>query len=506
MLTEPNHQSGEIKTMNLRITVSKIKSISHLQIDLPVDKGLYAITGQNGSGKSTLVTCASSVFFNMRMKDYFGTTEHDAYISSIFGNATRSWRKNEHAKWVAESTGSMELKGFYEGSIIFGNRFRNTNYETLKQLDLINEAQLTIADDFIRQNLGKILHNNEAFYEKLFSVNSRETGSGVTFRGDIFYYEKDGRRVSQFHMSTGENMLVSILHSLNLRNTDRASLSKPCIMFLDEIELALHPSSLKRLLVFLKEMADSFNYAIYFSTHSIELIGAISPQNIFFLQRYADGSLEVLNPCYPAYATRILYDHSGYDHIILVEDDLAKELITRLLRNHKLLTGRLVHVLPCGGYTNVIDLAREVVNSNLVGKMASITIILDGDVETDAQIYIRKNQIKNNIPMSFLPVESLEKYLKSSLFDSVDQRLFRMLNDFIFHQVSLAQLIDEYRGGGQSANDSSGKKLYKKLEGELHRRQKSRADLVEIVINHLIEYHASETSKIVDYLTERLQG
>lgn len=60
--------------MNLRITVNKIKSISHLQIDLPVDKGLYAITGQNGSGKSTLVTCASSVFFNMRMKDYFGTT------------------------------------------------------------------------------------------------------------------------------------------------------------------------------------------------------------------------------------------------------------------------------------------------------------------------------------------------------------------------------------------------------------------------------------------------
>jgi energy-coupling factor transporter ATP-binding protein EcfA2 len=492
--------------VNLRITVNKIKSISHLQIDLPVDKGLYAITGQNGSGKSTLVTCASSVFFNMRMKDYFGATDQDAYISSIFGDATRSWRKNEHGKWASESRGSMELKGFYEGSIIFGNRFRNTNYESLKKIDLINEALLAPADDFIRLNLGRILHNNEAFYEKLLRVNSREAGSKFTFRGDIFYYEKNGRRVSQFHMSTGENMLVSILHSLYLRNTDRASLSKPCVMFLDEIELALHPSSLKRLLVFLKDMAEQFNYAIYFSTHSIELVGAIHPQNIFFLERYADGSLEVLNPCYPAYATRILYDHFGYDHILLVEDDLAKELITRLLRNHKLLTGRLVHVLPCGGYTNVIELAREVVNSNLVGKMASISIILDGDVETDAKSYMTKNQIRNNIPMSFLPVESLEKYLKSNLFDAVDQRLFRTLNDFIFHQVSLSELIDESRIGGQSASDTSGKKLYKKLEGELHKRQKTRAELVEITIRHLLENNESEMAKIVNYLTERLHG
>ncbi|KWW43202.1 hypothetical protein GJ26_18880, partial [Vibrio cholerae] len=118
---------------------------------------------------------------------------------------------------------------------------------------------------------------------------------------------------------------------------------------------------------------------------------------------------EIINPCYPAYATRILYDHSGYDNVILVEDDLAKEIINRLLRKHGMLSSRLVHVLPCGGYTNVIDLAKEVVNSNLVGKTSSISIILDGDVEEDAKKYILKNNIKNNIPLSFLPIESLEK-------------------------------------------------------------------------------------------------
>ena len=53
-------------------------------------------------------------------------------------------------------------------------------------------------------------------------------------------------------------------------------------------------------------MAKAYNYAIYFSTHSIELIGNISPENIYFLDRHSDNSIEILNPCYPAYATRIL--------------------------------------------------------------------------------------------------------------------------------------------------------------------------------------------------------
>lgn len=33
---------------------------------------------------------------------------------------------------------------------------------------------------------------------------------------------------------------------------------------LDEIELALHPSSLKRLVAFLEDMAKQYDYAIYF--------------------------------------------------------------------------------------------------------------------------------------------------------------------------------------------------------------------------------------------------
>lgn len=490
--------------MKLNIKINKIKSIGNLEVNLPIEKGLYAITGQNGSGKSTLVTCASSVFFNMKMSDYFGLTDDDASILFELNGSTRTWTKNASKKWIRNSVGNMSLKGFYEGSIIYGTRFRNTNFHMLKHLDRIDGSKLSIADEFIRENLGKILHNNPKFYEKLLKINNSDVGSDIKFSGDIFYYEKDGRRVSQFHMSTGENLLVSILNSINLRNSDRASLSKPCIMFLDEIELALHPSSLKRLVAFLKGMSEQYNYAIYFSTHSIELIGSIKPENIFFLERHADGSVEILNPCYPAYATRILYDHSGYDYIFLVEDDLAKEIINRLLRDNNLLSSKLVHVLPCGGYTNVIELAKEVVGSNLVGKNSSISIVLDGDIKTEAQEYVARKGISNNIPLTYLPIESLEKYLKSTLHDNVDHKLFRHLNDFVFHQVSLGQIIDDYRSGCDVSKDKNGKKLYKRIDDELRNRGKSRNDLVEIVVNHLSEIKSKDLDDVVQYLKRQL--
>tara|TARA_B100000508_G_C11465616_1_gene282023 strand:+ start:6382 stop:7857 length:1476 start_codon:yes stop_codon:yes gene_type:complete len=486
--------------MKLNMKIRKIKSIESLEIDLPIDKGIYAITGQNGSGKSTLVTCASSVFFNMPMNDYFGKTDQDACIEFELEGARRAWRKNHQSRWKKETDGRMFIKGFYEGSLIFGNRFKNTNYQVLKRLDRIGTSKLQPVPDFIKENLGKILHNNTQFYEKLLKLNNRDAGPQISFTGDIFYYQKGDKRVSQFHMSTGENLLISILNSLYLRNNDRANLNKPCVLFLDEIELALHPSSLKRLITFLKEMSNQYNYAIYFSTHSIELISGITPENIFFLERHNDDSLEVMNPCYPSYATRILYDHSGYDNIILVEDDLAKQIIRRLLREKRLLSNRLVHVLPCGGYTNVIDLAQEVINSNLIGKTSSISIILDGDVEQESKSYIAKNEIKHNIPINYLPIQSLEKYLKEKLFDDVDHKLFRLLNDFVFHQVSLTEIIDEYRNESNTKKDKSGKVLYSKIDRELRNRNKSRSEIIEIVIEHLSENEKERMDKIILFL------
>jgi energy-coupling factor transporter ATP-binding protein EcfA2 len=485
------------------MVIHNIKSIRELEISLPLDKGLYAITGQNGSGKSTVITCASSAYFNMHMNEYFGKTPDDASILFELNNAKKEWKKN-NGRWQNQTTGNFTLKGFYEGSIIFGNRFRNAKYDLLMRLDRIDDSKLGIASDFIRLNLGKILHNNENYYEKILRLNNREAGNLVRFDGDIFYYQKGDKRVSQFHMSTGENLLISILNSLEKRNNDRDNKIIPCLLLLDEIELALHPSSLKRLLFFLMEMANRFNYAVYFSTHAIELISSISPHNIFFLERHQDDSIEILNPCYPAYATRILYDHEGYDYIVMVEDDLAREIVRKIIKDNSLFNNKLVHVLPCGGYTNTINLANEVINSNLTGKISKVSIVLDRDIKKQAEDYVAKNGISNNIPLNYLPIESLEKFLKNKLIDNVDHSFFRRLNDMVFHQKSLSQLIEEYEGKYDRVRDKSGKQFYDVIDEELRNRNRTRNEIIEIVLENLTQNNNLNFDALREFLKKTL--
>lgn len=491
--------------MKLHAHIHKIKCINDLQLNLPLDKGLYAITGQNGSGKSTIAGSVASVFFNFPMKEYFGKTDEDAFIHFELGVSKRKWHINKN-KWEQETEGPrMDIKGFFEGSLIFGNRFKDMSYEKINYVERINQSELNAANDFIRKNLGYILQGDENFYEKLWFVSPNHSNPNYSFKREFFFYEKNGKRISQFHMSTGENLLISILNSLYIRNNDRASLSKPCMMLLDEIELALHPSSLKRLTNFLKEMANQYNYAIYFSTHSIELISGISPSNIFFIERHADDSIEILNPCYPAYATRTLYDHNGYDKVILVEDDLAKSIIDRLLRSERLLNNRLVHVLPCGGYTNVVCLADDVVKNNLLGRKASISIVLDGDIKKQVQDFMTKRGLSNNIPLNFLPIASLEKYLREKLYLNVDQKLFRELNDYIFQNKSLTQIIDDYKKDPSAPQDNDGKKLFNQIDSELRERKVDRAELISMVVNHLFENRSQNLEKLIIFLKKQME-
>ena len=489
--------------MKLKMQINKIKCIDNLVINLPIQKGLYAITGQNGSGKSTISACASSVFFNIPIKEYFGNTDADASISFELGDSKRSWNK-KGSSWFKNSSGpTMNIKGFFEGSLIFGNRFKDMNYDNIHRLDIIDQSRLVCADDFIRKNLGQILQGDENFYEKLWLVSPNYE----KFKGNIFYYEKNGKRISQFHMSTGENLLISILNSLYIRKKDRANINKPCLIFLDEIELALHPSSLKRLLYFLEDMAIKYNYAIYFSTHSIELISGIKPDNIFYIERHLDNTLEIINPCYPAYATKFLYDHSGYDKVILVEDDLAKEIIHRIIKDKQMMNNRLIHILPSGGWSNVLKLADDVIKNNLLGRRASISVILDKDIEDISKKHIINNNYNNNISIGYLPITSLEKFLRNNLVLAVNHKLFRLLNNYLFLQKSLTEIIDEYKKTKEFdwTNDNNGKLFYNRIDTELRKINSDRKELLEMIVKFLFEEDDDNINELERFLKEQLK-
>lgn len=486
--------------MELTVEINKLKCINYLIISLPLEKGLYAITGQNGSGKSTIVTCASSSFYMLQMNDYFGETAEDAYIKLSLSDGTSCVYKkikNKEGKFKWRHQGKkLKIKGFYEGSLIYGNRFKNAQKEVLRKFSRIKPSKSNKADEFIRTNLGRILQGDDQFYDELYLYEDK------SFNAPIFLYKKNGHIVSQFYMSTGENLMIIILYSLLLRINDSRAKDMPCLILLDEIELAMHPSSLKRLTDFLREVAEANNFAIYFSTHSLEVIASINPKNIFYINKHIDNSYEIVNPCYHAYATRILYDHQGYDNVFLVEDVLAKSIIERIMIKEKLKGAKLVHVLPAGGFTNVIDLAYDVVKSNLLTKTTSVAMILDKDIEDKAKKY-KKNKAENfNVPLNFLPVKSLEKYLKEYLVEHVNHELHRNLNDYLFTKKSLDEIAQDYKR--EKLDDSDGKQFFKRLINNLKECGKTEADLTEMVVDFLMSKDPERVSEITIFLRKEL--
>ena len=271
----------------------------------------------------------------------------------------------------------LGITGFYEGSLIYGNRFKDVDFNRLKTLAGVNKSELLPSTVFVKDNLGSILHDNKRYYKDLYILNPESTKKHALLK-EPYYYEINGKLINQLTMSTGENLLISILHSLKMRIKRKAYGEMPIFILLDEIELALHSSALRRLMYFLDKLAKEHNLAVFFSTHSIELIRSIPPSNIYYLQRHLDNSLEVINPCYPIYATRNLESSNyGHDYIIMVEDVLAKSIIERIFAEKRLLNNKRVLVIAVGGWGEVLRFAYDTIRSNLTIRTTKILIVLE---------------------------------------------------------------------------------------------------------------------------------
>lgn len=484
--------------MNLVMEINNIKCIKKMSFSFPLDPGIYAITGENGSGKSTLISCASTVFYQLPMLECFGRPK-DASISFHLGTASRKWECNGQS-WQKSSTERMYINGFYEGSVIFGNRFRDTNLSLIKTLDNLKKEDLYAASSFIKENLGMVLHNDRNYYRDLCVVPKNIADSMGLTKITFCNLSKDGTIISQPRMSTGENLLLSILGSLENLYNKRVNHNdgRPCIVFLDEIELALHSSALRRLVFFLKELSQEIELSIFFSTHSIDLLREIKAQNIYYLSSFYNDTIMITNPCYPAYATRNLYGDDGYgnDLVILVEDDLAKLIIERILNVKKIAKNIRIKILPTGGWTNTISMAYDITTSKLLQKGTKLAVILDKDIKADMPGFIANHKQYSGIKADFLPIASLEKYLRTNLYINIDNELFSLLDTYLFQKTPLKEIISSY-ASEQLNDDNDGKAFYGYLLNEIRSMKKEREDIVELVVEHIIE---SDTSS-VDTLT-----
>lgn len=492
-----NFRGGNIEVLNqystLFLSVKNIKGLSG-EIEIPLKNDVYAITGNNGSGKSTLISLLSRLVppytFRLSNIDY----NNDSCVKFRVYDKKSEWsfiRKKFHNKYD-----DIRFEGRYEGSLFYGKRFEDSkNVEDLIENGKISNDSLIDADEFIIKKLGNILQNNEDYYKNIKRLKNREMADSFNLKNLPYFMLVDDNIVSQYKMSSGECLLLTLLHFL-YNSIIRRSIptQKHVLLLIDEIELALHPVAVKRLIETLKDItATSQNLTCIISSHSLEVIRNVPASNIFNLQINIDSdgtkTFSVDNPIYPCYLMKDIYTHNGYDYVIMVEDKLASMIVNNSISKLQLRKNKLIDVVPVGGWENVFNLHKTFVSENTLGLNTTIISVIDGDVYSIAESKFK------NLKHSFLPIGSVEKFLLSNLFEK--NAISKAIKDTLFiGPQSLESFVLEYKNEetlkskeSSYKEDKNGKRLYGKLKNYCESQRKISEDkLIDILFDIATKY------------------
>ena len=499
------------------LQINKVKNILTLSTSFPLEKGLYALVGENGCGKSTIMLALSLIVktsSSHMLKSYDITSDSKIHIqiedkediwfykggkltTGKYGTAHKRRDGKPHSALFA----STHMDGFYEGSIFYGCRFDDYNVVDQFMNDPNMASVLVDADDFVKETLGYILHNNKGYYPNLKKIRSRATATDKGFKNMPYFNEINGHIISQYRMSSGESMLISLIDFVNNLVIRQSKKGHDILFLIDEVELALHPAAIDRLVLFLQNLVATSNHnlIVYFSTHSSELIHRISPRNIFYIENNS-GSIEITNPCYPNYAVRNLYIPNGFDFLLLVEDELAKCLVEKVIREHNLSKSKLCCVLPSGGWSQMLKLHHDMVTYNTLGVGKHIVSIFDGDAKAD----VAKHEEYKSLPKSFLPIPSIEKYLRKKCIVDKDQVFIKQINDKYFGIRSLKDIINDYNNDVRTkkGSDNDGKAFYKVITSNLEKVGITEKSFITYLCEDICQFE--DVSKFVDSMKKLL--
>lgn len=461
-------------SLDIYLEIEKIKNINHFEYTFAFDKGIYALVGENAVGKSTLMSAIASVVYRQTLKR-LGEAElcpESKVILKCLDKET-VWSYDGDTGKLTPSDLGIQFYGIYEGSIFTGTRF-----EDMKNLDDLTSDQdfvdkLVPAAEDLKDALSKILHGEKGHYQKLFRLKNMDVARQYNLGNMPYFLQlENGKYISKYKMSSGECMLISLLNFINSSALNpkeirhrHSVLSDKLFVFIDEVELALHPSSIDRLLEYLEEMIARKDLTVLFSSHSSELIRKIHPRKIYYMKNDG-GNAKIISPCYPQYAIRSLYNHDGYDCTILVEDRVAELMVRKLIADYRTRNNLLINVLPAGGWNNTLELQKHFCEQNILGRDKFTFSIIDGDVKEE----VNKRTEYRALKKLFLPIKSLEKYLYQKILIDKDASFITYFGNRYFTLTSFDEIIKEGRSNAYVSQDVSGKALYelilKKLVAE----------------------------------------
>ena len=170
----------------------------------------------------------------------------------------------------------------------------------------------------------------------------------------------------------------------------------------------------------------------------------------------------------------------------------------KVLREENMRKSRVIFVEPCGDWYNNLRLHRDMKDNSILGFGKKIISIIDGDVEDK----VKEKKEFDALPKTFLPINSLEKYIYKKIISEQDTNFIKYFGDKFFHVRSLKNIINDYKSNYDYLQDKNGKKLYDMLMSNLYEIGIQEGDFVKNFCDDL--YQMVDFSKFKKRLEKML--
>ena len=379
------------------IYFEKLKGLKNVKIVF--DKNLTAIMGVNGCGKTTVIHALACVFKPESNGDnyafsYFFTPNSDSSWSNSKMNIVYSYQKGKAKinvisreyhkisdRWAPRYENRPMRDVYYigiESCLPEIERQKQTSfikYTTYEKDDKISEKILKAASYILNKNYAKLTVNK----------TRKKNLNGVRVNSLTY---------SSLSMGTGEQRVFKILQIL-FESTAYS------MILVDEIDLLLHVTALKKLIEILSIESKKKNLQIIFTTHSLIMDELRCYVDIRYLEQTNQKTL-----VYNFINTDMIYSLTGQQLKpikIYVEDILSQTIIKSIASSLNMRNKINTHIF--GSASNAFTLASSFILKD--DDISNTLIVIDGDVYSEEEEKLR--QIQSSLSGTEMDVEEKQR-------------------------------------------------------------------------------------------------
>lgn len=380
-----NNQSNFLNKLEIR----QLKNVKDLVMSFNENRKVVAIFGENGCGKSTILHALACVYQQPNAQGDYQAGEQYKFTNFFPPTSLGQWNGSELEICYYEN-GQAKSRLYKKGDrwTRYEDRPRREVYflgvsMCVPQIETENKtSQIKIEQDANSAFKSRVINDINIVLNRNYNTIS------FSNKGKYKLAEINSISYPSIFMGAGEKKVIEILRILH-------SAGKDSLILIDELDLTLHTSALKKIIDIMLRIAEEKNLQIIFTTHREDIIKFNSIKDKidirFITNRLSKNKTECLNNI----TSEGFLELTGEEEVkryLYVEDTMSESIVKQFLIENNILSNS--EIIKYGAIDNAFTIAcglylsqEEIFNKCL--------FILDGDKYTSQDEKLA--QIRNKL-------------------------------------------------------------------------------------------------------------